>query len=272
MSFISAPPVAAFDPHSPGSFGDVTPGTVGATVVTAGNGTLSTPTYALRVTQGLFSPYSGYVGFTDGSTMGLLVQAGTGQLAMTSIGVLSWTSSTSSSDGATDTVIARAGPNMLAIGGTTSSFPAIKRSGTTLAFRLADDSADAPITAASITFTGGKTLSGDSSNIIIVTGVGLKFGNSVIYDTSNALVIDDAFQSGIFLGADNSNNVKLIHSAGLLKFRNGADNAFNAIQGKLTTDTTAATGLTAGVLSALTTASIVIYDSTGQAYRVPCVI
>lgn len=34
----------------------------------------------------------------------------------------------------------------------------------------------------------------------------------------------------------------------------------------------ATTGLTAGVLSALTNASIVILDSTGQAYRVPCII
>lgn len=33
----------------------------------------------------------------------------------------------------------------------------------------------------------------------------------------------------------------------------------------------AATGLVAGALAALTTASIVIYDSTGTAYRVPCV-
>lgn len=34
----------------------------------------------------------------------------------------------------------------------------------------------------------------------------------------------------------------------------------------------ATTGLTAGVLSALTNASVVILDSTGQAYRVPCII
>lgn len=34
----------------------------------------------------------------------------------------------------------------------------------------------------------------------------------------------------------------------------------------------ATTGLLAGALAALTTASIVIYDSTGQAYRIPCVI
>jgi hypothetical protein len=39
---------------------------------------------------------------------------------------------------------------LLQFGGTTSSFPAIKRSSTTIAFRLADDSADANITAAAV--------------------------------------------------------------------------------------------------------------------------
>ena len=34
----------------------------------------------------------------------------------------------------------------------------------------------------------------------------------------------------------------------------------------------ATTGLTAGVLAATTNASIVITDSTGQAYRIPCII
>jgi hypothetical protein len=42
----------------------------------------------------------------------------------------------------------------LMLGGVTSSFPAIKRSGTALAFRLADDSADAPITASNVTASG----------------------------------------------------------------------------------------------------------------------
>ena len=42
----------------------------------------------------------------------------------------------------------------LVFGGTTSSFPSIKRNSTTLNFRLADDSADAPITAAAATFSG----------------------------------------------------------------------------------------------------------------------
>lgn len=44
------------------------------------------------------------------------------------------------------------------------------------------------------------------------------------------------------------------------------------INGKLQTSTAATTGLTAGVLAATTNATIVLYDSTGQAYRVPCIV
>ena len=42
----------------------------------------------------------------------------------------------------------------LQFGGTTSSFPALKRSSTALAVRLADDSADAPLTASNVTASG----------------------------------------------------------------------------------------------------------------------
>jgi hypothetical protein len=43
-----------------------------------------------------------------------------------------------------------AGFSRINLGGTTSSFPALKRVGTTLAVRLADDSADAPVTASQV--------------------------------------------------------------------------------------------------------------------------
>lgn len=42
----------------------------------------------------------------------------------------------------------------LQFGGTTASFPSLKRSSTTLAVRLADDSADAPISASNVTLSG----------------------------------------------------------------------------------------------------------------------
>lgn len=50
----------------------------------------------------------------------------------------------------------------LQLGGTTSSFPAIKRSSTTIAFRLADDSADAPISVSNINVSGSMYLNADN--------------------------------------------------------------------------------------------------------------
>lgn len=53
----------------------------------------------------------------------------------------------------------------------------------------------------------------------------------------------------------------------------GATQAVTIASGKsLVLGNAATTGLTAGVLAAITNASIVITDSTGQAYRVPCII
>ena len=53
----------------------------------------------------------------------------------------------------------------LQFGGTTSSFPAIKRNGTALNFRLANDSADAPITAAAGTFSNWLTTAYNSGGV-----------------------------------------------------------------------------------------------------------
>lgn len=89
------------------------------------------------------------------------------------------------------------GFNRLQLGGTTSSFPAIKVNGAALNFRLADDSGDAAITAGNI-----------------------KVGSGSTFILGNA----------------------------------------------------ATTGLAPGVVAATTNATIVVLDSTGQAYRVPCII
>jgi len=64
----------------------------------------------------------------------------------------------------------------------------------------------------------------------------------------------------------------LKRSSTTLQGRLGDDSAFAPVQAKLTTDTNATTGLVAGALSATTNASIVLYDGSGQAYRVPCII
>lgn len=61
-------------------------------------------------------------------------------------------------------------------------------------------------------------------------------------------------------------------STTIMQARLADDSAFGSFQGKLTTDTNATTGLTAGVLAATTNATVVIYDASGQAYRIPCII
>ena len=51
------------------------------------------------------------------------------------------------------------GNGLVSFGGSTTSFPAIKRTGTTAGFRLADDSGDAPISAGAGTFSGAISAS-----------------------------------------------------------------------------------------------------------------
>jgi hypothetical protein len=64
----------------------------------------------------------------------------------------------------------------LQFGGTTSSFPAIKRNAAALNFRLADDSADCDITAAALTLSGNLTIS--TKNIVTDTATGTKIGTA----------------------------------------------------------------------------------------------
>jgi hypothetical protein len=59
--------------------------------------------------------------------------------------------------------------------GTTSAFPALKRNGTAINFRLADDSADAPITASQIQLSGFGVVPGNSTQ-------GLRFGDGFAAD------------------------------------------------------------------------------------------
>lgn len=63
----------------------------------------------------------------------------------------------------------------------------------------------------------------------------------------------------------------LKRSSASIQARLADDSAFTFIQGKLQTSVNATTGLVAGALAASTTASLVIYDATGTAYRVPAI-
>jgi hypothetical protein len=90
----------------------------------------------------------------------------------------------------------------LQLGGTTASFPAIKKSSTTVAFRLADDSNDAPITFSNATASGTITSSrtGDIGWSLVAVGnqactttctsacvFGYDAGTTTIVDCASAL-------------------------------------------------------------------------------------
>jgi hypothetical protein len=96
---------------------------------------------------------------------GAIQVQGTGGLGVNNTGYIFWLNSTTfhnRSDGVlTLSNYAENDFGRLQFGGTTSSFPALKRNSTTLAVRLADDSADAPLTAAAITTSGNLTFSAD---------------------------------------------------------------------------------------------------------------
>jgi hypothetical protein len=59
----------------------------------------------------------------------------------------------------------------------TSSFPSLRRSGTTLRVRLADDSADAPLSCSALTLSDNLTF-GSGNNIVLSTTTGTKIGTA----------------------------------------------------------------------------------------------
>lgn len=67
---------------------------------------------------------------------------------------------------------AQTGFTRLNFGGVTSSFPALKRSTTTIAVRLADDSADAGLSAAGLTLSGTLVVSGATATLPVLNGIG----------------------------------------------------------------------------------------------------
>ena len=87
---------------------------------------------------------------------GRMIPQGDGVLTLTNIGITGW--------------------GRLQFGGTTSSFPALKQSSTTLQVRLADDSAFAPFACAGLTLNGDLTAS--TRNIVTDTTTGTKIGTA----------------------------------------------------------------------------------------------
>ncbi len=118
----------------------------------------------------------------------------------------------------------------LQFGGTSSSFPGIKRSSATLAFRLADDSADAAITSAGITSSGN--IAAAASGTIGFTGRTIESSPSDgVLTFTNAAASDF---TRLQLGGTSSSFPAIKRSAATLAFRvadDSADASFSALTG-----------------------------------------
>lgn len=125
---------------------------------------------------------------------------------------------------------AATGFTRLMFGGTTSSFPAIKRNAAAINFRLADDSADAAITAASLAL-GGATIGTDALAVTGTASVSTSIstplhtapaGNLTIQSASNSNVIINAAGSAVLALRANSTSSLEIDSSQNVYQRNGS--------------------------------------------------
>lgn len=90
----------------------------------------------------------------------------------------------------------------LQFGGTTSSFPSIKRTTTALNVRLADDSADAPITASNGTFSGTLSVTGHPT-LEGTTATGATGTGKLVFDANasmTSLTVTSAFTATGLVG------------------------------------------------------------------------
>jgi hypothetical protein len=133
----------------------VTPTAGGASVTSAtatGAWTFSNPGYSnVRVRASAW---------TSGNLIAQVTTVGPVALTASTVTIPSDTA-TITMGAALDTVLCRGAANVIGIGGCTSSFPAIKRSAAGLVVRLADDSANATLTASSV-LTNAVTINGNA--------------------------------------------------------------------------------------------------------------
>jgi len=199
-------------------------GGVSLTKMLVGDGTVSAPSYSFLSSQttGLFQRVVGHaVDFAFSGIDKVSVNDNTG-ISLSSALAINWTATVNGSDAA-DTTLSRGGSSgkvvigggtpFLAIGGTSSSFPGLKQVGASLQARLADDSGNANITAASY-FVGGST--------------GSVIGNAsdgVITLTNNAVNGFGRLQ----FGGTTSSFPALKQSGALIQFRLADDSGFAAL-------------------------------------------
>jgi len=120
------------------------------------------------------------------------------------------------------------------------------------------------VVAGSVTISGNQINLGSSAGLLQVSGTSLQLGSGTT--TSVVLFGGTAGSPILGLGGTTSAFPAIKRSTTSLQARLADDSAFTNIQGKLTTDT----AYTATVV--VPTGFLTLYDSTGAAYRVPCVV
>lgn len=211
--------------------------------------------------SGLATSAAGYVA-------GVKVQIDTGLpgLSMALEGSVAW-SSTANYFNTKDLILLRDAANTLAQ----------RNAANAQAFRLYNTYTDASNYERAVFGWSANTLNismesagtGSPRNIRMVSG---SSAGQLLFVTNNIdrLVITGGGLLGI--GGATASFPALKRSTTVLQARLADDSAFAPLQGALRTDANAATGLSAGALAATTNASIVLYDASGQAYRIPCII
>lgn len=199
----------------------------------------------------LFSPDNTYDIGANGATRPRIVWAGThifaGQTG--SIGWQGFGTFQSPSDGVV-TLLNNAGTDFtrLQFGGTTSSFPSVKRNGTTLDFRLADDSAYASIRVSTLKVA---QLTNTNNDVVFFNGaaptISSGFGTSPSIVNSNGTI---AFTINVGTGGTASSGVIGLSTATV------GWNCFASDQ------STPGTNVTKQTATATTTATLTNYNST----------
>lgn len=159
-----------FDPTAPGPIGATTPAAITGTTLAVTTLTLGGDVTLLRDAANIGAQRNGttaqefrvYNSYTDASNYyGASIVTGSGivSIGQFSLGAVNTGGSRISFMFAAGITLSP-GNSIVQFNGTTSAFPALKRSGTTLLVRLADDSGTAPLTAGAITGDSVTTIGG----------------------------------------------------------------------------------------------------------------
>jgi hypothetical protein len=173
-----------------GGYFTLTGGSGGAVTSSTANTSIGGNGGSLTFTSGAGGNATAGVGTRTGGNSGDIIfnigTVGTGSTANGSFGSLIWQQGGSERLRLTPT-------GLLSFGGTTSSFPAIKRNAAAINFRLADDSGDAEITSSKLTVSDRVILSTSANLWLRGTGSGIvmSYYNSELFRFGHGQIVID---------------------------------------------------------------------------------